>query len=331
MPDRRIKVTIGAFFAIQIIGIIGYMVIENLSFIDAFYLTVVTITTVGYGDIIPKTGAGRLFTMGLIVSGVGMAYYTFSLLISGVIEGQLKNVWGRRAMNRRIAAMNNHIIVCGAGRVGSNASERLLHEKEEYVVIDCDQQVIDCLLEQRIPAICGDATFDEILLQAGVSRAKGIITALSHDADNVYVALTAKSMNPEINIVARAERPEAAEKLKRAGANTVIFPSVMGGRQLAAAMTKPAITDLMENVFYNNDIHIDIAQITVNPASTLVGQTLAQSAIQDEYESIVVAIKREENLLSNPRADESIQAGDIMILLGKREYLSEINKLASVR
>lgn len=147
MPDRRIKVTIGAFFAIQIIGIIGYMIIEDLSFIDAFYLTVVTIATVGYGDIIPKTAAGRLFTMGLIVSGVGMAYYTFSLLISAVIEGQLKDVWGRRAMNRRIKAMNNHIIVCGAGRVGSNASERLLHENEEYVVIDCDQQVIDSLLE----------------------------------------------------------------------------------------------------------------------------------------------------------------------------------------
>ena len=306
------------------------MLIENLSFFDALYFTVVTVATVGYGDIVPKTLAGRLFTMALIISGVGMAYYTFTLIISALIEGQLKNVWGRRGMNRRIAAMQNHIIVCGAGRVGTNAMERLLQEDEAYVVIEKNQQMVDGLLEQRIPVIAGDATFDEVLLEAGVSRAKGIITALSHDADNVYVTLTAKSINPKINIVARAERPEAAEKLKRAGANTVIFPSVMGGRQMAAAMTKPVITDLMENVFYNQELHVDIAQITVLPASPLVGKTLLQSMIKDKYDSIIVAIKRSDRLISNPRAEEMLCAGDIMILLGQRDHLSELNKLASV-
>lgn len=330
MPFQRLKVTIGAFLVVQIIGIIGYMLIENLSFFDALYFTVVTVATVGYGDIVPKTLAGRLFTMALIISGVGMAYYTFTLIISALIEGQLKNVWGRRGMNRRIAAMQNHIIVCGAGRVGTNAMERLLQEDEAYVVIEKNQQMVDGLLEQRIPVIAGDATFDEVLLEAGVSRAKGIITALSHDADNVYVTLTAKSINPKINIVARAERPEAAEKLKRAGANTVIFPSVMGGRQMAAAMTKPVITDLMENVFYNQELHVDIAQITVLPASPLVGKTLLQSMIKDKYDSIIVAIKRSDRLISNPRAEEMLCAGDIMILLGQRDHLSELNKLASV-
>lgn len=330
MQYERLKVTIAAFLLIQMIGVIGYMLIEDLSFIDALYLTVVTVATVGYGDIIPKTPVGRLFTMGLIISGVGMAYYTFMLIISALIEGQLKNVWGRRSMNRRIAAMNNHIIVCGAGRVGANTIERLLHEKENYVVIDRDQQIVDSLMEQQIPAVHGDATFDEILLAAGVARAKGIITALSHDADNVYVTLTAKSMNPDITIVARAERPEAAEKLKRAGANTIIFPSVMGGRQLAASMTKPVVTDLVENVFFNQEIHVDIAQITVRHASPLVGKTLVQSAIKEQYDSIIVAIKRGETLLNNPRAQEVIQSGDIMILLGQRDHLFELNRVASL-
>lgn len=170
----------------------------------------------------------------------------------------------------------------------------------------------------------GDATRDEVLLAAGIERAKGVITTLSHDADNVYVTLTAKSLNPRVGVVSRAERPEAEEKLRRAGADTVIFPSVMGGRQMVSAVTRPVIMDFVENVFYNQELHLDIAEIAVSPGSALAGVKLAASGIKEKFDSIVVAVKRGNELITTPNADMVIDAGDIMIVLGHRAALGEL-------
>ncbi|MDR3560672.1 MAG: potassium channel protein [Negativicutes bacterium] len=329
MPLQRLKIILAIFTAILVIGVFGLMQLENLSLLDAVYLTVETVSTVGYGDIVPVTRAGKIFIIGLIIFGVGSTYYTLSFLISLAVEGQLKNVLGRRGMDRRISAMKDHIIVCGAGRVGSNVVERLLHEKELFVVLENDQATYEHLMERKIPAIHGDSTQDEVLLAAGVARAKGVISTLSHDADNVYVTLTAKSLNPKLMIVARAERAEAEEKLRRAGASTVIFPSVMGGRQMVSAMTRPVIMDFVENVFYNQELHLDIAEISVTQASPLVGLKLAQSGIKDKHDSIVVAIKRGKKMVTNPSAEEVIVSGDIMVVLGHRDALAAIVTLAA--
>lgn len=331
MPLKRVKIILMVFAAIITIGIIGLMKLENLSLLDAAYLTVETLSTVGYGDIVPVTSAGKVFVIGLILVGVGTTYYTLSLLIGLAVEGQLKNVLGRRGMDRRIAAMKNHIIVCGAGRVGSNVVERLLHENELFVVVESDQPTYEQLLERKVPAIHGDSTQDEVLIAAGITKAKGVITTLSHDADNVYVTLSVKSLNPEVSIVARAERPEAEEKLRRAGASTVIFPSVMGGRQMVSAITRPVIMDFVENVFYNQELHLDIAEIAVTTGSPLTGLTLAASGIKDKYSSIVVAIKRGAKLLTSPGAGEVITGGDVMIVLGHRDSLAAIVDLAALK
>jgi voltage-gated potassium channel len=305
------------------------MILEGLSFFDAFYFTVVTVATVGYGDIIPVTVAGKVFTVIIIITGVGMTYYTITYVIGLAVEGQLKNIFGRRGMDRMIAVMKNHIIVCGAGRVGSNVVERLCHENEKFVVIENDPEIYQQLLNDKIPVVHGDATRDEVLQAAGITKARGAISTLSHDADNVYVTLTAKSLNPNIVIVARAERPEAEEKLRRAGADNVIFPSVMGGRQMVSAMTKPIIMDFVENVIYNQELHLDIAEIAVSSKSGLVGVRLAASGIKDKFNSIVVAIKRGEGLITNPSADEVITGGDIMVVLGHRDLLAELIELAT--
>jgi len=310
-------------------GVAGFMVFEKLSFPDAVYLAVVTISTVGYGDIVPKTPAGRWFTCLFIIIGVGMAYYTFSLVISMSVEGRLKDFFGRKGMDRRIAGLKDHIIVCGAGKVGSNVIERLQDEGQDFVVIEKDQLLYERLCEQKVLAIYGDSTLDEVLLVAGVERAKGLITALSHDADNVYVTLTAKNLNQNMTIVARADRKEAEGKLRSAGATTVIFPSVMGGRQMVSAMTKPVIMDFVENLFYNQELHMDIAEMTVAKNSTLVGKNFIASDIKGRFDSIVVAIKRGDLLLTNPRATEVICAGDIMIVLGQRTTLSKLQEWAS--
>lgn len=309
-------------------GIIGFMVFESLSFSDAVYLAVVTIATVGYGDLVPKTPAGRWFTCLFVIIGVGMAYYTFSLVISMSVEGRLKDFFGRKGMDRRIASLKDHIIVCGAGKVGSNVIERLQDEGQLFVVVEKDQLLYERLCERKILAICGDSTLDDVLLIAGVKRAKGLITALSHDADNVYVTLTSKSLNQKMTIVARADRKEAEGKLRSAGATTVIFPSVMGGRQMVSAMTKPVIMDFVENLFYNQELHMDIAEMMVGEKSALVGKNFIESDIKGRFDSIVVAIKRGELLMTNPRATEVICAGDIMIALGQRATLSKLQKWA---
>jgi voltage-gated potassium channel len=258
-----------------------------------------------------------------------MAYYNFSLVISMSVEGRLKDFFGRKGMDRRIAGLKDHIIVCGAGKVGSNVIERLQDEGQDFVVIEKDQLLYERLCEQKVLAIYGDSTLDEVLLVAGVERAKGLITALSHDADNVYVTLTAKNLNQNMTIVARADRKEAEGKLRSAGATTVIFPSVMGGRQMVSAMTKPVIMDFVENLFYNQELHMDIAEMTVAKNSTLVGKNFIASDIKGRFDSIVVAIKRGDLLLTNPRATEVICAGDIMIVLGQRTTLSKLQEWAS--
>lgn len=331
MHFDRLKLSLVLFVNILAAGIAGFMVFEDLAFYDAVYLAVATIATVGYGDIVPKTPAGRLFTCLFIIVGVGMAYYTFSLVISLSVEGRLKDFLGRKGMDRRIANLNQHIIVCGAGKVGKNVIERLQHEGQEFVVVEKEQVVYEQLCEQKILAIHGDSTLDEVLLLAGVKRCKGLITALSHDADNVYVTLTGKSLNPEMTIVARADRPEAEGKLRSAGATTVIFPSVMGGRQMVSAMTKPIIMDFVENLFYNQALHMDIAEISVNAASSLVGKNFIESDIKSRFDSIVVAIKRGDLLMTNPKAAEKICPGDVMVVLGQRATLSELNDWASAK
>ena len=306
----------------------GFMVFEGLTFPDAVYLAVATIATVGYGDLVPKTPAGRWFTCLFIIVGVGMAYYTFSLVISMSVEGRLKDFLGRKGMDRQIASLKGHIIVCGAGKVGSNVIERLQDEGQEFVVIEKDQLLYEKLCEEKILAIHGDSTLDDVLLIAGVKKAKGLITALSHDADNVYVTLTGKSLNSKMTIVARADRKEAEGKLRSAGATTVIFPSVMGRRQMVSAMTKPVIMDFVENLFYNQELHMDITEVWVAENSTLVGKNFIESNIKARFDSIVVAIKRGDLLMTNPQSTEVICAGDIMIVLGQRATLSKLQEWA---
>ena len=329
MPLTRLKYAVFIVVVLFVVSFMGFMTIENLSPLDSAYLTVTTLATVGYGDIHPMTTPGKIFAMVIILLGVGAVYYTFVLLVGMVVEGQMSEFWGKRNMKRQIGELKNHIIVCGVGRVGTNVIQRLQHEGEKFVVVERDQVKCEQLTARKILVVHGDATLDDVLLEAGIARAKGIITALPHDADNVYVTLTGKSLNPNIAIVARADRQEAEEKLRRAGATTVIFPLMTGGRQMVTALTRPAIMDFVENVFYNQELHLDIAEFCVANESVLVGKSLIESNIKDQYDAIVVAIKRGVQLLTNPKADMVINGGDVLIVLGQRDMLSRLSEIAS--
>lgn len=326
---RQLIKSLVIFAGLLATGTIGYMALEGLHFIEALYLTVTTVSTVGYGDIVAKTDAGRLFTVALILGGVGTAFFVFTQVFQVILEGQLRDLFGRRSMQKKIDELKNHVIVCGAGRVGLVVIERLVQEGQPFVVVDNNPDICQLTGEKGCLHLQGDATLDEVLLKAGVKRARGVITAIAHDAENVYVTLTARSLNPDPNfmIVARADRTEAIEKLKKAGATHVISPETMGGRQMATAMTKPAIVDLMDNVFYNEELHLDIAEIRVVPSSPLVGMSLAVCGIKEEFDSLIVGIHRDTKLITNFAGEEMIQEGDILIVIGHREKLSQLHSL----
>lgn len=321
---RQLILAMAAIFAVLAIGIIGICLLENLSWLDALYFVVITLASVGYGDIVPHTLAGRLFTVFFIVIGLVTIAYAFSVLMAL----QIKQVWGETRMKKQIAGLNNHFIVCGAGRVGENIVDHLKHQPQAFVVIESKEELIQKLHSEGVLALLGDATMDETLIQAGIQRAAGIITALSNDADNVYVTLTARSFNPQIKIVSRAARPEAEEKLKRAGAHSVIYPALMGARQMLTSMLQPVVMDFMENVVFNKDLHLDIAEIKLAGNSTMIGCPLHSSGIKDKFDAIVIAIKRSEAFIHNPNADEILRAGDVLIVLGHRQQLLDLSEAA---
>lgn len=323
---RQLLIYLGAFGSIVVVGMGGYVYLEGLHWFDALYLTITTMSTVGYGDVAPHTQGGRVFTIFLIIGGVGGSLFVLTQLFQAVVQGELKNMLGRRGMQKKIDKLAGHVIVCGAGRVGDVVADRFRQDGQSFIVLDRDEAICRKLAEQGVLTLEGDATRDAVLLAAGVERARGVIAALPHDADNVYVTLTARSLNPDprLSIVARADRPEAVDKLKRAGATTVISPETMGGRQMATAMTKPTIVDLMENVFYNQEIHLDIAEIKVEPNSELVGTSLAVCGIKQDYDSLVVGIQRTGKLITNITPTEMICGGDVLVVIGYRENLKKL-------
>lgn len=321
---RQLTVGMMIIVSVIIIGVGGIHYLEGLSWDEALYFVVVTLATVGYGDIVPHTAAGRVFTVFLIAVGLGIMGYALSTLTAL----QIKQIWGSARMKTKIANLDKHIIVCGVGRVGRVIVERLKHEQQAFVVIENHEEIVDQLRKEGVLTLQGDATLDATLVEAGIHRAEGIITALSNDADNVYVTLTAHSLNPELKIVSRANRPEAEEKLKRAGAHSVIYPSLMGARQMVSAMLNPVIVDFMEDVVYNKALHLDIAEIVLYPGSALVGVALNQSNIKSKYDAIIIAIKRGEEFIHNPHADEVLHAKDILIVLGYRQQLLDLAAVA---
>lgn len=325
---KRIAVAFQGLAVVVLLGIIGFMYLEKYNFLQAAWLTITTIYTVGYGNFIPKTVAGQCFNLLLIITGVGLAAYTLGELVGVIVEGRLQDVLGRRQMHRRIARLNEHVIVCGAGRIGENVIDRLKKEEVPFVVIEKDERIVQKLNDEGTLVILGDAAEDNILEQAGIRRAKGLISALSTDADNVFVTLTAKGISPDLFVVARAIQKDSEGKLRRAGADRVISPATIGGIKMAAVVLKPFIAEFVDTVLYESKMPLEIEEIKVNFSSVLVGKYLKGSRIKEDTGSLIIAIKRGEEILSNPQADEIILQGDSLIAIGSSEQLEKLEKLA---
>ncbi len=328
MPPRRsLRHALFALLALLLVGAMGYMAIARMSFIDALYMTVITLTTVGFREVEPLDTAGKLFTIALLIVGFGTVLYSASLVARELIEGSIQQALGRRKVQRQIAHMSGHYIVCGFGRMGRIVCKELEAKPVPFVVIERDPERIPDLEAEHYPFVAGDATEDQVLVEAGIGRAHGLVAALSKDADNVYVVLTARELGPELLIVARAEDERSERKLLHAGATRVVSPYTIGGHRMAHALLRPAVLDVIDLATHYRSIELQIEEVTVPKGGFCEGQTLLKSGLRDQLWLIVIAIKKPAGeMLFNPRADESIHAGDRLVLMGQTANLRQIQE-----
>lgn len=323
--SRSIVASVIAMIVAIIAGTIGFMFSEQLTFFDALWLTVVTILTVGYGDTVPQTFYGKLFALIIIPIGISIVTYATGAVVSMMMEGEFSKTVRRRKMKKKIEAMTNHIIVCGFGRVGEQVVRELVKNGTAVVVIERNASWLE-EMNDPIPYVEGDATEDDVLIAAGIERAAGLVAALPSDADNVFISLTAKGLNRDIQIVARAERPESEEKLRRAGADKVINPSFLSGRRMAMTMLKPVSVDYVDTIFHGHAEQYAIEEVTIEPHSSFVGTSVRDQAVRTRFHVTIIAIQRQNNMIGNPTPEERFFVGDVLIVFGEKRALESFEQ-----
>ncbi len=325
---RRLGLGLAFLLALLSFGTVGNYFLEGHSWFKALYFTVVTISTVGYGDIIPQTTAGKIFAMVLIFGGAGLFFYAFGLISEAVLSGAIQNVFGRRQLEKKIQTLKDHYVICGYGRIGKHICN-LIAREVPFVVIENDPEVIKEIEADGHLFLESDATQEETLLKAGVERARGLVTVLRSDADNVYITLTARSLNPRIFILARADDERVVKRLKQAGANKVFSPYLIGARRMALAILRPAVTDFLELTTPEINLELQLEEVRLSPRSRLVGKDLVTSRIREVSGAIILAVKKlSGEMVFNPPPHYVLEAGDILIALGERKELARLEDLA---
>ena len=317
------------FFLVGIIliGTVGYRVLENYSWLDALYMTIITLSTVGYHEVHPLGPSGQIFTMVLLISGVGIVFYTMVTMFEKIIEGEFQQFFGRRQMQKRIEALSDHYIVCGFGRIGEILCRELASKPVPFVIIERSEERIRVAESLQYLCFVGDATDEQILMNAKVTEAKGLFAALATDADNVFVTLTAKGVNPALFVVARAENDRSERTLSRSGADKVISPYAMGGHRMAQAALRPAVVDIIDLAAHQQSLDLQMEEVTIPATSLWKGVSLRDAGLCEQPGIIVVAIKHASGkMLFNPAAGEILEAGDSVIALAEASQLKEIER-----
>ncbi|UCC99577.1 MAG: potassium channel protein [Phycisphaerales bacterium] len=328
--DRTTYLVIGilVFVFMLLGGAIGYMTIEGWPFGDSLYMTVITLSTVGYGEVQRLSPAGRTFTMALIAVGVAFVFYLGGSIIRFMVEGRIREILGRRKLEKKISAQRDHYIICGYGRVGSAVCDTLLSSNMDIVVIERDEVRVSKLHEQNILHIAGEATEEENLIRAGIERARGLVAALKTDSDNVYVTLSARQLNRELFILARAGEEQAERKMLAAGASKVVCPYRMGAHRMAQTILSPTVTDFLELTVMDTSRDIHMEEMPVDRSSKLTDVALQDSGIRQELDLIIVAVKKAAgDMLFNPSSQTKLQAGDTIISIGETENLERLRRL----
>jgi voltage-gated potassium channel len=327
---RRYLILILIPTVLMIAGTAGYYLLEeSYTLFDAVYMTVVTLTTVGYEEVHPLTPAGRVFTIVLLLVGVLTFFYTVTELVRVVISGEVQQLLGRRRMERSLAELKNHMIICGYGRMGRHVCREFSQRGLPFVIIDLRGELLrDFDLPHGI-ALEGDATSDAVLKHAGVERARALVTVAASDADNLFITMSARLLNDKLFIVARAEGELTEEKLCRAGASRVVTPYAIGGAKVAMAVLRPAVVDFIELATGTEHVDLQMEETLIQPGGKLSGVTLHASGLRQELGVIVVAIKKANgHLVTNPPGDAVMTPGDTLIALGARQSLDRVEILA---
>ncbi|MDD1367358.1 potassium channel protein [Bacillus sp. MHSD_36] len=320
---RQLWIAVICMTFVVILGTLGFMTIEEISLFQAFWMTMITVLTVGYGDAVPVTQAGKIFALLIIPVGVGIVTYAIGVVAAMIIEGNLFHAVRRKKMDKQIAQLQNHIIVCGCGRVGLQVVHELQEKKIPFVVVDKEESILE---KEKLLYVHGDATEDQVLHHAGISKAAGLVAIVANDAENVFITLTARGLNDAIKIVARAEKPETEDKLKRAGANKVINPSSMAGIHIAKGIANPLTVHYIDTVLYGVEQSFVIEEIAVGEGSILASKSLLESDVRNQFDVTILAILRNGNVIHNPTGQEKLQEHDMIIVFGSVEKLGQFEK-----
>jgi voltage-gated potassium channel len=314
-----------------VLGTVVFHLLEGWSIVDSLYASAQTVTTVGFGDVAPRTFYGRIFASFFMLFGVGIVLYALTATVQSIIQSEMLSTFGHLRRSLKMSKLRDHCIICGAGRVGSNLIRGLQGTDDPFVVIESDRRKVEELSDQGIAVLVRDATLEESLREAGVEHARGLATCLPEDADNVYVVLTARDLNPKLHIVARAAEEQAESKLIRAGANRVVAPTIIGGHRMAMALTKPAVGDFLDSVTAN-ELELGFEQLEIETGSQLIGRKLRETVIRSELNIVVVSVRRNDGtIIFNPSGETQILNGDMLVAIGNAESLRKLNNLARSR
>jgi voltage-gated potassium channel len=329
-PMRQMLLIVGLLGAVLTMGTVGLHVVEGWRWFDSFYMALISLTTVGYEELYPLSEAGRIFTSALLIVGVTVVFASIGIMSDLVLQLELGDYFGHRRTMGMLDKILDHYIVCGAGRVGRGVIAELEQAGSKVVLIDSDTAKAAWAEERGIPTLIADASADQSLLQAGIEKAHGLVAAIGSDAENVYVTLSARVLNPEIRIAARATSDQAEEKLRRAGAPTVFTPYTFSGHWLAQALLRPHVVsflDVTSALCGSSDLEVDIEQVRVEEKSSCVGKTIEESGLHQKFGVILLAIMRaDDDMKFNPSGKTRIEAGNVLIAMGDRSMLQKMEQ-----
>jgi voltage-gated potassium channel len=325
---RRFRPVILALVLTIVVATAAYRVIEGWDWLDAAFMTFLTLTTVGYGEVHPLSPAGKVLSIVVMVAGVGGVAYTFSAIGDYIVSGELRGELERNRMHKRVGELRNHFIICGFGRVGSEVARQFEREGVPFVVVDNGADPTRRCSECGHPVVQGDATDDDVLREAGIAHARGLVATLDNDAENTYVVLSARALRPDLFIVARSDSPGAEAKLQKAGANRVLSPYSIGGRHMAGMAVRPTVVDFLDDVMSSENLDFWVEEIAVSATSSLTGAALGSVQLRNRTGANVLAIRKTSRVITNPSDDTVVEDGDRLIAFGSRQQLAKLAELS---
>ena len=328
MDGKKLRYSMLMLVALIAFGTIGYYISEHMSIFDAFYMTIITISTVGFSEVVPLTKVGRSITVVIIILGITVGTYTIGIIFQWLIGGEIQKILGRRKLQKQIAELKNHYIICGFGRIGHIICKELHEDSIKFVVIEKDSAAIEELVSLKYLCLEMDATNEDALLAGGIMNARGLVTAVNSDANNVFITLTAKGLRPDIFVLARASEERNEEKLIKAGATRVVSPYLIGARRMAHVLKRPTVVDFLDIATMGNHLGLIMEEAEVGQASGFIGKNLIESRLRQEFGVIIVAIKKTDGqMVFNPAPSEKLGAGDVIVVIGQKGDLKRMREI----